>query len=147
MADIFSKKKRSEIMSLIRSKGTRPEKELYKLVRSTLKHGFTVSRNVASLPGQPDILIKRLKLAIFLDGCFYHFCPKHGHLPKSNKAFWKKKFERNVRRDFRKRRALRAAGYRVFRLWEHDLQKKNIINAHNRLQSVIHKLIESQNVQ
>lgn len=72
------------------------------------------------MPGRPDIVIPNLNLAIFLDGCFFHLCPKHGRIPDSNRDYWEPKLLGNVRRDARSRRALRRMGFAVWRFWEHD---------------------------
>ncbi|MBC7817584.1 MAG: very short patch repair endonuclease [Planctomycetaceae bacterium] len=71
----------------------------------------------------PDFVFAKLKLAIFVDGCFWHGCPLHGTQPKSNAAFWRKKLTANKSRDQRVTRLLRLKGWRVLRLWEHDLTR------------------------
>ena len=126
MADIFTRKKRSQVMSRIRSADTGPEKRLYSVVRRVLGRRWRILQNVRELPGQPDVVIPALRVAIFADGCFYHFCPKHGHSPKSNKSYWAPKLERNVMRDLANRRKLRSMGYRVWRFWEHSLKKSDL---------------------
>ena|SRR5690554_303281 len=120
MADVFSPSKRSEVMSRIRSTGSRPEQRLYEAVRAVLGHRWRIDRNVSGMPGRPDIVIPNLNLAIFLDGCFFHLCPKHGRIPDSNRDYWEPKLLGNVRRDARSRRALRRMGFAVWRFWEHD---------------------------
>lgn len=122
MPDIFTKQKRSEIMSRIRSSGTQIEDRLYAIVRGILGNRWRIDRNVTQLPGQPDLVVPSLKLAIFADGCFYHCCPKHGHIPKSNRAYWQPKLARNRKRDCSNRRKLRAMGYSVWRVWAHGLK-------------------------
>jgi DNA mismatch endonuclease (patch repair protein) len=77
---------------------------------------------------RPDFVFKEVRLALFVDGCFWHGCPKHGTKPRNNAAFWRKKLTANVARDRRVNRALRAAGWRVLRIWEHDL-KRGVWNA------------------
>jgi len=71
---------------------------------------------------RPDFVFLKLKLALFVDGCFWHGCPKHGTQPKGNRAFWKKKFAINKARDLLVARTLRRAGWGVLRIWEHTLQ-------------------------
>src|SRR5690349_10044040 len=68
---------------------------------------------------RPDIAFTRRRVAVFLDGCFWHCCPEHGKPPKSNSDYWSKKLARNVQRDERDTQALRRAGWVVVRLWEH----------------------------
>jgi DNA mismatch endonuclease (patch repair protein) len=117
MADVFSKKKRSEVMSKIRAKNTKPEI----LVRSYLrKSGHRFGIHSKSLPGKPDIVFKKKMLAIFIHGCFWH-----GHkncaifkYPKSNRVFWRKKIETNRKRDSRVTRALRKLGWKTYVVWE-----------------------------
>lgn len=72
------------------------------------------------LPGRPDIALTRAKIAVFIDGCFWHACPIHGTLPKNNRAWWRAKFTANIDRDRRKDGELRALGYRALHYWEHD---------------------------
>ncbi len=109
-------------MSRIRSRGTKPEGRLYQIVRHALGRRWRIDRNVADLPGQPDVVIPSLKIALFADGCFYHSCPKHGHTPHSRRAYWVPKLARNLGRHTQHGRALRKRGYSVWRFWEHDLK-------------------------
>jgi DNA mismatch endonuclease (patch repair protein) len=74
----------------------------------------------ANLPGRPDIVFTRARLAVFVDGCFWHRCPQHGVLPKSNGDWWAAKLERNVQRDGEQGDALLAQGWVVVRVWEHE---------------------------
>ena len=133
--DIFSAEKRSEIMSRIRSTGTNPELRLTEIVRAILGQRRRIHQNASWLPGQPDVLIPSLDLAIFADGCFYHSCPKHGHLPESNQHYWAAKFERTLVRDRRNRQKLRRLGYAVWRVWEHDLKGANAERAYRLLEA------------
>lgn len=123
MVDVYTPEKRSRIMAAIRSSGTVPEERLYSVVRAALGHRWRIDRNVRNLPGQPDIVVPALRLAIFLDGCFYHCCPRHGHIPESNCGYWAPKLARNVRRDRANSRALRRIGFGVWRVWEHAVVK------------------------
>jgi DNA mismatch endonuclease (patch repair protein) len=122
VADVFDPVKRSQVMSRIRSSSTRPEQQLYELVRSLLGGRWRIDRNVGGLPGKPDLVIPSLKVAVYLDGCFFHACPRHGRIPDSNRDYWEPKLTQNVRRDARNRRQLRELGYHVWRLWEHDFE-------------------------
>jgi DNA mismatch endonuclease (patch repair protein) len=72
------------------------------------------------LPGRPDIVLTRAKLAVFVDGCFWHRCPEHGTLPKNNGEWWLKKLDGNVARDRRKDEALSVLGWNVLHVWEHE---------------------------
>lgn len=72
------------------------------------------------LPGKPDIVFTRAKLAVFVDGCWWHLCPVHGSIPKNNADWWRAKLHRNVERDRQKDEMLRAAGWSVLHVWEHE---------------------------
>lgn len=127
MADVFEKGKRSEVMSKIRSTGTKPEEQLALIVREQLGHRWRIDRNRADLPGRPDIVVPGLKLIFELDGCFFHQCPRHGRIPDSNRDYWEPKLDRNVQRDRSNRRRLRADGWSVWRFWEHDLKNRVVL--------------------
>lgn len=144
MADVFTREKRSEIMSRIRSRGTAPELRLYALIREILGPRWRVHLNVRGLPGQPDAMIPRLRLIIFADGCFYHNCPRHGHHPKSNRSYWDPKLVRNVRRDAANRRKLRMLGYSVWRFWEHDFKNPTIARTFRLLERRLDRILANR---
>ena len=187
MADVFTKAKRSEVMSRIRSRGNRDtELALARLLR---KHGIAgwrrqvrlrvtsgqwqvagkrqrrtspktltpspspirwargasdspqrgardargsvmspVTRHL-SLTVRPDFVFPESRTVIFVDGCFWHGCPRHATKPRNNAAFWRKKLAGNKARDRKVNRALRRAGWQVLRIWEHELQKRGTRNA------------------
>jgi DNA mismatch endonuclease (patch repair protein) len=77
-------------------------------------------RPLAGLRCRADLVFPRKKIAIFVDGCFWHGCPKHGRTPKKNKGYWASKLALNAQRDERNNEALRRAGWAVLRIWEHD---------------------------
>ena len=87
-------------------------------------HSITGWRRNSKLYGKPDFTFPKLKLALFIDGCFWHACPTHGTLPKSNRPFWDAKLHRNRTRDRQVSRHLRKKGWHVTRIWEHDLKQK-----------------------
>jgi DNA mismatch endonuclease, patch repair protein len=119
MADIVSKAKRSEIMSKIRSRGNkRTELAMVNLLRANKITGW---RRHYPIFGKPDFAFPKQKVAIFVDGCFWHRCPKCYVEPKSNKEFWRTKVQRNRRRDARVARCLRKNNWIVLRVWEHQL--------------------------
>ena len=122
MADVFTKAKRSAVMSLIRSRGNRATE--LRLVALMREYGITGWRRNAPVFGKPDFVFRAAKIAVFVDGCFWHGCPRHGRMPAGNRAFWKAKLERNVARDRKVRRTLRKAGWRVLRVWECALANK-----------------------
>lgn len=120
MADVFSKKKRSDVMSRIRSRGNKAtEVALAKLFRRRQISGWRRNQKVF---GKPDFVFPKSRTAVFVDGCFWHGCPKHGTQPKGNRNFWKNKFARNLARDRLVNRTLRSANWRVLRIWEHTLR-------------------------
>jgi len=123
MPDNFTKAKRSAVMALIRSSGNKDtELRMIALFRA---HGIAGWRRNARVFGRPDFVFPRLRVAVFVDGCFWHACPKHGTMPAGNRAFWKAKLARNSERDRTVTGALRTAGWTVLRIWEHDLAAKH----------------------
>ena len=119
MADVFSKKQRSEVMAAIRSKGNKDtELRLVSILRNSRIKGW---RRHRPLPGKPDFVFPKQKLAVFVDGCFWHGCRWHLRMPRSNRAYWKRKIARNKTRDRKTNRLLRKAGWVVVRFWEHAL--------------------------
>lgn len=117
--DILTPEQRSERMSRIRGKDTSPEM----ILRKALWHRGRRYRLHCKLPGKPDLTFKSARLVIFVDGCFWHFCPLHGRTPWSNSQYWKKKFQENVSRDKRNTEQLESLGWKVLRFWEHDIDK------------------------
>jgi DNA mismatch endonuclease (patch repair protein) len=85
---------------------------------------WKVKTGLQALLGKPDFVFPKLRLAVFVDGCFWHACPLHATKPRNNAAFWRKKLARNRARDRKVNRTLRAAGWRVLRIWEHELVRK-----------------------
>lgn len=163
MPDVFTKSKRSEVVSRIRSRGNKDtELALAKLLRA---HGITgwrrqvrvaVEGRESRVEGQPktrrpsprpssqrgegvrvrpDFVFPKLRLAIFVDGCFWHGCPEHATRPKNNAAFWRAKLAGNKRRDALVTRALRRAGWRVVRIWEHEMTRWKAEAGMNRTQT------------
>ena len=122
MADIWSKRKRSEVMSLIRSRGNK-DTEL-RLIVLFREFGITGWRRHLKLPGTPDFTFRKRRVVIFVDGCFWHGCPKHATFPVTRRAFWLEKFSRNQARDRLVTRTLCQQGWRVLRIWEHELARK-----------------------
>ncbi len=135
MADIFTKAKRSEVMSRIRSRGNK-DTELA-LMRVFRAQGITGWRRRQGVFGKPDFVFPKLRLAVFVDGCFWHGCPNHGTKPRNNAAFWRRKFTTNKARDRLVTRCLRKNGWRVLRLWEHELACKNAARLMRRIKRVI----------
>jgi DNA mismatch endonuclease (patch repair protein) len=82
--------------------------------------GLRFRSNLASLPGRPDIAFTRARLAVFVDGCFWHVCPDHGVMPRNNRDWWQVKLGRNVERDREKDDALVRLGWTPLHVWEHE---------------------------
>lgn len=121
MTDILTPDQRSLRMGQVRQTGTDIELRLRKALWSA---GFRYHLRAARvLPGRPDIVFVTAKVAIFVDGCFWHGCPLHGTRPKSNAQFWREKIERNRERDRQVDCQLTQAGWSVVRLWQHEVQK------------------------
>jgi len=120
-------------MSRIRSRGNADtELALARLLRANKISGWRRQREVRIQKSgarifkvRPDFIFKQARLAVFVDGCFWHGCPKHGTQPKGNRAFWKNKFARNKARDVLVTQTLRRAGWRILRIWEHELARKH----------------------
>lgn len=116
---------RSRNMSLIRSSNN-ASTELRLL---SIFHDFRISgwRRNFKLLGKPDFVFPKLRVAIFVDGCFWHMCPKHCSLPKSNSEFWRNKLLSNRRRDKRVGKELTTRGWMVVRVWEHELNRRKLV--------------------
>lgn len=164
MPDVFTKAKRSEVMSRIRGRGNKEtELALAKLLRAARITGWRRQvrlkvegsntsprpspqkdeRSPQPSPGlrppspvptgegqrgegvrvRPDFMFRKERVVIFVDGCFWHGCPKHSNMPVNNRAFWKKKLTANKKRDVLVTRTLRHAGWQVVRIWECALRK------------------------
>ena len=139
MADTVSKEKRSEIMSHVTGKETKPEI----IVRKYLfAHGLRYRKNVKRLPGTPDIVFPKYKTAVFVNGCFWHGhkgC-RYSHLPSTNFEYWEKKIADNIERDERKKRELEGLGYRVLIIWQCQLKSNTKIET---LEALYHNIVIS----
>ena len=120
MADVFSKRKRSQVMAAIRSKGNK-DTEL-KLISIFRANGISGWRRNQKILGKPDFVFRRGRLAVFVDGCFWHGCKQHCRMPRNNGKYWRSKIARNVMRDRTTMRGLKKSGWLVLRVWEHSLK-------------------------
>lgn len=121
--DIWDKKKRSEVMSKIRSKDTKPELALRKAL---FAKGFRYRVNDKRLQGKPDIVLPKYKTVIFVHGCFWHRhedC-KYAYIPKTNIKFWNNKITSNIQRDKANAEKLTALGWNVLTVWECEIRHK-----------------------
>ncbi|MBV9009999.1 MAG: very short patch repair endonuclease [Verrucomicrobia bacterium] len=114
---------RREIMQSIRARGNKTTE--LALIAIFREFGITGWRRHVRLPGRPDFVFPRQKLAIFVDGCFWHGCPRHSQHVNKSGAFWIQKIRTNKSRDRRNARALNERGWTVLRLWEHELSVPN----------------------
>ena len=122
MSDVFTKAKRSEVMSGIRGRGNKEtEVALARLLRRNKIIGW---RRHQSVFGKPDFIFAKLKLAVFVDGCFWHGCPSHATWPKQNAEFWRAKIVANQERDRDTDARLRADGWGVVRVWAHETPRE-----------------------
>ena len=124
MADIKSKEARSKNMSAIKGKNTKPEVIVRKYLFS---QGLRYRKNVSKLPGKPDIVLKKYKTVVFINGCFWHLhnC-KYFVWPKQNADFWRDKITGNEARDIKNYTALKEMGWRVITIWECELKQTKI---------------------
>lgn len=118
MADIFTKEKRSWIMSRIRGKWTSPERKIHNLLK-----GWKVRHRMhPKMKGSPDIILKDSKAVVFVHGCFWHRCARCYRESKSRREYWIPKIEKNAERDRRDAKILKSQGFNVIIVWEHDLK-------------------------
>ena len=118
-------------MARVKSKNTTPEM----ILRRALWKAGCRYRLKNRLPGKPDVVFPRQNVAIFVDGCFWHGCPEHGAIPKTNTRFWRTKIGNNVKRDRVVNQSLMSIGWTVIRLWEHEIE--------NNLDEVIVRIMDA----
>lgn len=120
MADVVNRLQRSYNMSRIKGRNTKPEIKLRKILSKNGLRGYRIHYNIS---GKPDIVFPRKKFVIFLDGCFWHRCPSCFIKPETHKSFWEKKITGNAERDKKVTKTLKSSGWKVMRLWEHEIRK------------------------
>jgi len=118
MADVLTREQRSYNMSRIRGQNTKPEI----ILRKALWAAGLRYRIKNRLPGRPDIVFPSAKVAVFVDGCFWHGCPEHMTWPKNNADFWRQKIQRNMERDKEVGDRLEVLGWKLLRFWEHEIK-------------------------
>lgn len=119
MADIVSKEVRSRMMSKIRSVSKLEDK----ISKGLWRRGVRIRRNVKTLVGKPDFSIKKYRVVIFLDSCFWHYCPSHAVIPKTNLKFWVEKLNKNKQRDLDVNNYYASIGWNILRIWEHEVKE------------------------
>lgn len=108
-------------MSMMPTRNSSPEVQLRHLLH---RLGLRYRLHAAKLPGKPDVYFATAKVAVFVDGCFWHACPTHGVLPKNNREWWRRKLRMNRKRDHDKDHHLKAMGWLPVHVWEHDEMTK-----------------------
>ena len=139
MSDVFSTKKRSQIMRRIKSKNSEPERHLRSVVHGM---GYRFRLHCAGLPGKPDMVLSRYQKVIFMHSCFFHGhkgC-KRASLPATQRSFWKKKIQGNVKRDKATRQELERLGWDHLAIWQCEIKESN----RARLQQRIQMFLESE---
>ena len=121
MADTYTVKERSRIMSLVHSSNTKPELVIKRAIKG---RGFNYQPKVK---GKPDFINRRTKIVIYVNGCFWHGCKKCHKIPKTNRAYWANKIKSNTIRDKQNRRYFLGIGYNVINIWEHELKNSSYI--------------------
>lgn len=125
MSDCYDTQTRSKIMAKVHSKNTSPEIKVRKLL---FRLGYRFRIHVSTLPGKPDIVLKKFNTVIFVNGCFWHGCPycKRAQIrPSTNKDYWNKKLNKNIERDKKNIEILRKLGWKVLVIWECEVKSKN----------------------
>lgn len=136
MADVFSEDKRSQIMAGIHGRGNKSTEGRFRNLLDLA--GFVGWRDhPRDVYGSPDFVFDAQRVAVFVDGCFWHGCDVCRNIPTSNADFWLKKIQTTRVRDDTVNRTLEASGWRVVRFWEHDLKKKNQETVVARLHEVL----------
>jgi len=132
MPERLTAQQRSRNMSRIRAKDTGVELTL----RSALHRRGLRFRLRPDLPGTPDLVFRRARVSVFVDGCFWHHCPVHYQSPAHNADYWKAKVTRNIERDRRADRDLKRLGWTVIRVWEHEIES-SVANVIRRIDSAV----------
>ena len=120
MTDVLTPEQRKKNMSAIKGKNTKPEMKIRKMLWAEGVRGYRVHYD---LPGKPDIVFPKKKIAIFIDGCYWHKCPECFIVPKTNTEFWMNKINGNVERDQKITKELEDLGWTILRFWEHEVRK------------------------
>ena len=127
--DKFTKTERSRIMACVKSNYNKStELKFLSFLRANKIVGW---RRKYPIIGKPDFVFPKLKIAIFIDGCFWHGCSQHCRMPNSNELYWEKKIANNIKRDKKITKLLKEKGWQVIRIWEHELGSKNLLKKLN----------------
>lgn len=135
MADVFNQEKRSSIMKQVKSQGNKTTE--LRLITLFNKHGITGWKRNYQVKGHPDFVFLQKRIAIFVDGCFWHGHDCRNTRPSDNQEYWAKKRERNIRHDQEVTALFEKRGWTVIRIWECELKNKNIHLAEQKIRSLI----------
>lgn len=133
--DIVNSQERSRIMGNIMARGNKSTE--LKLLKLFKEHGLTGWRRNYPVKGKPDFVFLPQRVAIFVDGCFWHGCEDHCHVPSSNQNYWLTKINRNKERDIAITTAFQNRNWKVIRIWEHELTRKKSIEVLNRIKDIV----------
>ena len=140
--DVFTASKRSEIMSKVKS--TKNKSTELRLIEEFKRLRITGWRRQVKIVGKPDFLFRRLRVAVFADGCFWHGHDCRNTKPKDHADYWRVKIERNRARDLAVTERLEALGYRVVRVWECDFKKANAERLNEKLRPIVEAFERAQ---
>jgi len=132
--DTFSKAERSRIMASVKSRNTKSTE--LRFISILKDKNITGWRRNYPLVGKPDFVFPRLKIAVFIDGCFWHGCPSHCRMPSSNMNYWNNKIEKNKSRDKKIKKALKMKQWQVIRIWEHEIKTGKLNRKLNRIKKI-----------
>lgn len=118
--DTFTKAERSRIMASVKSRNNKSTE--LRFITILKDKGIKGWRRNYPLTGKPDFVFPRLKIAVFIDGCYWHGCPSHCRMPSTNISYWNNKIEKNKIRDKKTTKALKMKGWQVIRIWEHEIK-------------------------
>ena len=123
--DTVNSEERSRIMARVTASGNKSTE--LALLRILKNKGLKGWRRNSTIVGKPDFIFPKLKIALFIDGCFWHGCRKHCRMPNSNQKYWVNKIHKNKLRDKRVKKELKGNGWMVIRIWEHEIEKPSMI--------------------
>ncbi|MGY8652882.1 MAG: very short patch repair endonuclease [Verrucomicrobiia bacterium] len=122
-------------MSRVKSSGNKSTEAAF--ITLMTERGITGWRRHLPIFGKPDFVFRKTRIAVFIDGCFWHGCPKHCRMPATNRDYWERKIGRNLERDKKVKRELRKAGWTVVRIWEHELKDGTVSRKLKRIAEVL----------
>lgn len=132
MVDTFSRGERSVIMASVKSRNNKSTELRF----ISALNGVTGWRRTYPIVGKPDFVFPRARMAVFIDGCFWHGCPKHCRMPSSNVKYWNAKINGNIARDKRVKEALKIKGWKVIRIWEHEMKSVSPSHKINKVRKI-----------